>query len=349
MPHSRVCWRAVTRRDPTYDGVFVYAVLSTRVYCRPSCPSRRPAQKRVVFFKQPEEAEHSGFRPCLRCHPRLNPGLNSETKRVLDACRYIENNLENPLSLATLAKQFGISRFHLQRTFKKATGISPREYASAFRMKFVKGQLRSGRPVTAALYAAGYGSSSRLYERAAAQLGMTPATYRKGGSGMQINYVTTRCPLGWILVGATERGVCAVRMGDRTRDLEQGLRSEFPRAALNGSHPRLSQWIEKIVSHLRGESAAVDIPVDVQATAFQRRVWQELSKIPYGETKSYQEVARRIGKPKAVRAVGRACAINPVAVVVPCHRVLRSDGNLGGYRWGLDRKQALLRLERVHR
>jgi AraC family transcriptional regulator of adaptative response/methylated-DNA-[protein]-cysteine methyltransferase len=349
IPSDDVCWRAVEGRDRSYDGAFVYAVLSTRVYCRPSCPSRRPGRKQVVFFRLPQTAERSGFRPCGRCQPRENDGRGAGAKWVLEACRYIEGNQEEPLNLSTLAGRFRISPFRLQRTFKKVTGLSPRQYADACRMKLLKNQLRRGRSVADALYEAGYGSSSRLYERAPAQLGMTPATYGKGGAGVAIRYALAPCRLGrpgWILVGATDRGVCAVRMGDSADELERDLRAEFPRATLSGSHPQLARWLNSIVKHLQGSHPEIEIPVDVQATAFQRRVWQALAKIPYGTTQSYKEIAKGIGNPKAVRAVGHACAANPVAVIVPCHRAVRSDGKLGGYRWGLERKQALLEYER---
>ncbi|MGH9353209.1 MAG: bifunctional DNA-binding transcriptional regulator/O6-methylguanine-DNA methyltransferase Ada [Terriglobia bacterium] len=355
LPNADICWRAVEGRDPSYDGAFVYAVRSTRIFCRPSCPSRRPDRRRVVFFDLPETAMRRGFRPCLRCRP-CHEGRDGEgdlaAKWVLEACRYIEGHCDESLNLAALAERFSVSRFQLQRTFKQATGVSPREYADACRMNSLKRELQAGRPVTHALYEAGFGSSSRLYERAPAQLGMTPADYRKGGVGVEINYAIIRCPLGkpggsgWMLVGATERGVCAVQMGDSAEELKRGLEKEFPHATLNGSHPQLSRWASAIAGHLQGSGRKLEIPVDVQATAFQRRVWRELAKIPYGETRSYQEVARSIGKPRAVRAVGHACAVNPVAVVVPCHRVVRSDGKLGGYRWGLERKEALLKRER---
>ncbi|HEV2500356.1 MAG TPA: bifunctional DNA-binding transcriptional regulator/O6-methylguanine-DNA methyltransferase Ada [Terriglobia bacterium] len=354
IPSTDVCWRAVASRDRSYDGVFVYAVHSTRVFCRPACPSRRPARRHVTFFDSPEAAVHNGFRPCLRCRPFAegrDGASDQAAKWVLEACRYIEGHAEEPLNLAALAERFGVSRFQLQRTFKKATGVSPREYADACRMKSLKRELQAGRPVTDALYEAGFGSSSRLYERAPAQLGMTPADYRKGGSGMEINYAITRCglgkpgSLGWMLVGATERGVCAVRMADSAEELKRGLEKEFPNAKLNGSHPQLSRWAGAIVRHLENGEPKLEVPIDVHATAFQRRVWRELTRIPYGETRSYREVARSMGKPRAVRAVGHACAANPVAVVVPCHRVVRADGKLGGYRWGLERKEALLKHE----
>lgn len=355
LRNPNACWRAVEGRDPAYDGAFVYAVLSTRIYCRPSCPSRRPIRERVVFFDLPQTAERSGFRPCLRCRPHESHGASPGTEWVLEACGYIETHLEDSLSLKTLAQRFGVSVFHLQRTFKSVTGVTPRHYADACRMKRVKSLLRAGQPVTGSLYEVGYGSSSRLYERAGKHLGMTPATYRQGGKGVDINYAIVHCrasrsekagSLGWILVGATVRGVCSVRMGDSAQELEDGLRAEFPQAALNSSQPELARWLGQIVDHLAGGAVQLQIPLDVQATAFQRRVWQELMKIPYGATRSYQEVARSVANPKAARAVGHACASNPVAVVVPCHRVVRSDGKLGGYRWGLGRKENLLRLER---
>ncbi|MGH9435196.1 MAG: bifunctional DNA-binding transcriptional regulator/O6-methylguanine-DNA methyltransferase Ada [Terriglobia bacterium] len=350
-----VYWRAVEGRDSAYDGVFVYAVLSTRVYCRPSCPSRRPGRERVMFFDLPQTAERSGFRACLRCRPQENCRNVRDAQWVTEACGYIETHLENSLSLKALAQRFGLSAFHLQRTFKRVAGVTPRHYADACRMKLVKGRLQAGESVAGSLYEAGYGSSSRLYERADKHLGMTPATYRKGGEGVTMNYAIKRCragasesqdKLGWILVGATERGVCVVRLGDSAKELEDGLRAEFPRAVLNPSQPELGRWLNQIIDHLEGGARQLQVPIDVRATAFQRRVWQELTKIPYGRTRSYQEVARRLGNPKSARAVGHACGANPVAVVVPCHRAVRSDGKLGGYRWGLARKESLLKHER---
>jgi AraC family transcriptional regulator of adaptative response/methylated-DNA-[protein]-cysteine methyltransferase len=261
---------------------------------------------------------------------------------VQQACRYIETHLEEPLTLATLAAQVGHSPGHLQRMFKRVTGISPREYADACRLGRLKTRLKERKTVTTAMYEAGYGSSSRLYERAAAQLGMTPGTYQRGGRGMSLRYTVTDCPLGRLLLAATERGISAVYLGDRDSPLEEALQREYPAAEMTRDDTGLGEWLGDLLEHLAGRRPHLDLPLDVQATAFQRRVWQELQAIPYGQTRSYSEIAQQIGRPKAARAVARACATNPVSVVIPCHRVVREDGGLGGYRWGLERKEKLL-------
>jgi AraC family transcriptional regulator of adaptative response/methylated-DNA-[protein]-cysteine methyltransferase len=266
---------------------------------------------------------------------------------VRRACRYIEANLEEPLTLAALAAHVGQSPGHLQRLFTRVTGISPREYADACRLGRLKERLKERKTVTTAMYEVGYGSSSRLYERAAAQLGMTPGTYRRGGRGMRLRYTVAACPLGRLLLAATERGVSAVYLGDEDGPLEEALRREYPAAEVTRDDRSLGGWLGELLEHLHGRRPHLDLPLDVQATAFQRRVWQELQAIPYGRTRSYGEVARRLGRPTATRAVARACATNPVSVVVPCHRVVREDGGLGGYRWGLERKRRLLEQERA--
>jgi AraC family transcriptional regulator, regulatory protein of adaptative response / methylated-DNA-[protein]-cysteine methyltransferase len=343
--HYAARWRAVEHHDAAFDRVFVYAVRSTGIYCRPSCPSRRPKRNRVLFFETPDQAERAGFRPCLRCRPQ-HPASSA---RFHQMCRYIQNHLHDPLSLAALGSEFHVSAGHLQRTFKREIGISPREYAEACRMDALKNLLGAGRPVTGALYDAGFASSSRLYERASRHLGMTPATYRKGGLNMQIQYSAVPCPLGWLLVAATEQGVCRVHLGDSEEALVRRLKSDLPNAQLQPAGSQLEEWIREIVSHLQGERTDLDLPLDVRATSFQQRVWRALRSIPWGATQSYREVAQRIGQPKAVRAVARACAANPVAIVVPCHRVVRSDGSLGGYAGGVQRKKALLALESTTR
>jgi len=340
------CWQAVKTRDRKWDGVFVYGVRSTRIYCRPSCPARRPERNRVIFFASSEAAQRSGFRPCRRCHPEQGQILDRRAEAVRQMCRYIELHQDEALGLATLAAEFHRTPSHLQRIFKQVMGVSPRQYVDACRMGRLRKLLRSGQPVTQALYDVGFGSSSRLYERSSSHLGMTPAIYRQGGTGVKINYTIVPCSLGQLLVGTTERGVCAVRLGDSSKSLETGLRAEFPQASFEDSQLKLSRWVEEIVSRVQGNAPGDEIPLDVQATAFQRRVWQALCEIPRGVTRSYREIAKEIGKPRAFRAVARACATNPVAVVVPCHRVVRSDGGLGGYRWGLKRKEQLLKLEK---
>lgn len=350
-------WHAVQSRDRGADGEFVYAVRSTGVYCRPSCPSRKPRREQVVFFPLPEAAEQRGFRACRRCRPRTVRAQDPSTQAVARICREIESRIfsnadagsgENRLTLAALSSTAGISPHQLERAFRRVMGITPRQYADAQRMRHLKSSLRKGDDVTTALYDAGYGSSSRLYERAPSQLGMTPATYRQGGAGMQIHYTIVASPLGRLLVGATSEGISALYLGEADAALESALRKEYPRAEIRrdtSGSKNLGGWVDQILAHLRGKEPQLDLPTDVQATAFQRRVWEELRGIPYGATRTYTEVARSIGRPAAIRAVARACATNPVSVVVPCHRVVRQDGNLAGYRWGLERKQALLEHE----
>jgi AraC family transcriptional regulator of adaptative response/methylated-DNA-[protein]-cysteine methyltransferase len=341
-------WRAVLDRDASCDGVFVYAVRSTGIYCRPSCAARRPRREHTVFFDQPEAAEQAGYRPCKRCRPQHDPISGVNTSLIEQACRYIDQHLDDTLTLEHLGVQLGLSPYHLQRTFKRVMGITPRQYVDARRLDRLKASLKEGQNVTEALYEAGYSSSSRLYERAAGQLGMTPATYRRGGAGMQIDYTVASCMLGRLLVAATERGICFVSLGDADQPLETALCKEFPAAAIQRHDERLREWVATIVLHLGGQQPQLDLPLDVQATAFQRQVWEALQAIPYGETRTYGEIARQLGNPKAVRAVGRACATNPVSLVVPCHRAVGSDGGLHGYRWGLERKQALLEQEKQY-
>ena len=355
-------WHAVQTRDRGADGAFVYAVRSTGIYCRPSCPSRKPRREQVEFFPLPEAAEQWGFRACLRCRPRLVRLRDPRTAAVARVCREIEaqidadggksaagNVSEARMTLSTLSSTAGMNAYQLERAFRSVMGISPRQYADARRMRRLKSSLRKGDDVTTALYDAGFGSSSRLYERAPTQLGMTPATYRQGGAGMQIHYTIVGSPLGRLLVGATNRGISALYLGKDDGPLESSLRKEYPRAEIQRDRNGLEGWVGKILEHLRGREPNLDLPTDVQATAFQRRVWEELRKIPYGTTRTYSQVARAIGKPTAIRAVARACATNPVSVVVPCHRVVRQDGNLAGYRWGLERKLALLEHESAGR
>lgn len=342
-------WQAVLERDQSRDGTFFYGVRSTGIYCRPSCPSRRPGRDQVVFFLQPAQAEQAGFRPCRRCRPL--EAANYQAELVQQACRYIEDNItrpEGPPTLAELGQQVGLSPFHLQRLFKRVTGVSPRQYAEAYRLGQLKTRLKDQESVTGALYSAGYGSSSRLYERASESMGMTPASYRRGGPGTAIHYTVADCSLGRLLVAATGKGVCAVRLGDDDTKLKNELAQEYPAAELyQDESSALNEWVEEILSYLTGQQPRLDLPLDIQATAFQRQVWEALRTIPYGSTRSYGEVAAALGQPKAVRAVAHACAVNPVALVIPCHRVVRQDGNLAGYRWGLDRKRALLDKERA--
>ena len=343
--HEETYWQAVLTRDKHSDGTFVYAVRSTGIYCNPSCAARRPRREQVVFFPQPEAAEQAGYRACRRCRPQEASVYQLQLEVVQHACHYIETHLEGPLTLEALGKEVSVSPYHLQRVFKRIMGITPRQYAQAYRLGQLKQQLKEGETVTTALYNTGYGSSSRLYEQAPAQLGMTPAAYRQGGKSMHIGYAIVDCPLGRLLIAATEKGICAVSLGDSDAVLETALHSEYPAAEIQRDGVALSQWVSTLLNHLNGQQPQLDLPIDVQATAFQWRVWQALRAIPYGSTRSYSQVAQALGDPKATRAVARACASNPVAIVVPCHRVVREDGKLGGYRWGLERKQRLLAQE----
>ena len=341
----RRCLSAIALHDARMDGAFVYAVRSTGIYCRPSCPSRRPYAKQILLFVQPEAAEQAGYRACRRCHPRQARG-GPKADLIRRVCSEIEGNADGSVSLRSLAESTGVSAAHLQRTFRKAMGITPRQYADALRVARLKSELRKGKDVTTALHEVSYGSASRLYETSDAHLGMTPATYRRGGRGMNISYTIAPCSLGRVLVAATERGISAVYLGDRNADLVAALRKEYPHAEIRCGSGEHSKWVRAIVRHLAGSTPRLDLPTDVVATAFQRRVWEALRSIPLGATRTYAEVARSIGRPSAIRAVARACATNPAAIVVPCHRVVRTDGTLGGYRWGLERKQSLLDRER---
>jgi AraC family transcriptional regulator, regulatory protein of adaptative response / methylated-DNA-[protein]-cysteine methyltransferase len=300
----------------------------------------------VLLFARPELAERAGFRACRRCHPQQAP-RDSRTEMIQRVCREIEASEGARAGLRRLAGVAGVSATHLQRTFRKAMGITPWQYANEIRLVRLKSNLRKETNVTTAMYEAGYGSASRLYEHSNAQLGMTPATYRRGGRGMNISYSIANCALGRVLVAATERGISAVFLGDNDGPLVAALREEYPNAEIQRSSEKQSEWVSGIVRHLAGLHPGLDLPTDVVGTAFQRRVWEALRAIPYGATRTYSEVARALGLPKATRAVARACATNPVSIVVPCHRVLRKDGSLGGYRWGLKRKEQLLRQERV--
>jgi AraC family transcriptional regulator of adaptative response/methylated-DNA-[protein]-cysteine methyltransferase len=340
-------WQAVLTKDARGDGQFVFAVSSTGIYCRPSCGSRRPHRENVSFFQSPEGAEQAGFRACRRCHPRDAVVIDPHIQIARQVCRIIEENEGEPVSLSALGAQLGVSSFHLQRTFKSVMGITPKDYAETCRVNRFKQGVRKGDAITSAMYDAGFGSSSRLYESASAQLGMTPATYGKGGRGATINYAIVGTPLGRLLVAATEKGVCSVMLGDSEAALEADLLREFPAAEIRHDEKPLRSAVKTIVEHLKSKSPRIDLPLDIQATAFQRQVWEQLRAIPYGQTHSYSEVAKAMGQEKAVRAVARACATNPVALVIPCHRVIREDKSLGGYRWGLERKKRLLEREKA--
>jgi len=338
-------WNAVLARDSHYDGEFVFAVASTGVYCRPSCPARRPRRENATFFSRPEEAEKAGFRACLRCRPRSASG-SPQSDFAKEICRYIEQHLDEPITLDRLGKAFRQSPFHLQRRFKAALGITPREYNDSCRLRLLKRNLQAGDNVTRAMYDAGYGSSSRLYEKTASQLGMTPDKYRRGAIAATVRYTCADSPLGRMLIAATDRGVCAIQFARTDGELIEGLKREFPFAVRKPDEGGLQAWVEALLSKMSGRELNAALPLDIRATAFQRRVWSYLQSIPFGATRSYGEVAKAIGQPSASRAVARACATNPVAVAIPCHRVVREDGSVSGYRWGVQRKKALLELER---
>jgi AraC family transcriptional regulator of adaptative response/methylated-DNA-[protein]-cysteine methyltransferase len=347
-------WTSVLERDASADKKFLYGVSTTGIYCRPSCPSRRPNRDNVRFFPSAEAAERDGFRACQRCRP--NRALVSRDVPIGRAREYIDTHLtdasDERITLDVLADQAGLSPHHLQRRFKAVVGLTPAQYMRARKSELLKGELKRGETVSRATYGAGYGSSSRLYEQAAAQLGMTPAAYRRGGEGMRISYVLEKTFLGTLLVAATDRGVCVVSLGDDAAGLESNLETEYPAASISrdrdASTP-LRTWVAQIIASLSGRNAQTDIPTDVQASAFKWRVWRELQKIPFGETRSYTEIAKAIGSPTASRAVASACANNKLAVVIPCHRVVRQSGELGGYRWGVERKRSLLNKERTAR
>jgi AraC family transcriptional regulator of adaptative response/methylated-DNA-[protein]-cysteine methyltransferase len=335
-------WEATLQRDRRADGSFVFAVRSTHIYCRPSCPARRPLRQNAVFFRTPEEAEGSGFRPCRRCRPKE---LQSAAALVARAAELLANTDEETVRLEAIAAQIDVSPEKLRRAFRTMTGLSPRDFAEAARMRRFKKFLRESKSITEALYACGFGSPSRIYEKTNSQLGMTPAAYQKGAPGMQIEYSITKSSLGHVLVAATERGISAIYLGENDKQLVSELRAEYPKARLNANSNGHGPWVREVLKRIDGTRPSFDLPLDVQATAFQRRVWQELQKIPLGSTRTYTQVARALGKPNSVRAVARACATNPVSIVVPCHRVIRSDGQLAGYRWGLKRKAELLQRE----
>ena len=351
LPADRL-WAAVLSRDASFDGRLIYAVRSTGVYCRPSCPSRRPRRSQAVFFAAPDDARQSGYRPCLRCSPDDGDADAALARQV---CDYIDGYINDGDALppaAAISEAAGVAIARLRRVFRRKTGLTPTQYARARRLSRFKSHLRDGADVAAAAYDAGYGSPSRLYETATQQLGMTPASYRKGGAGAVIRYAVAPSPLGQLLLAATEAGICAVKLGDDAAALTAELYAEFPAADIvyfpygDAAPDRLRNWIDALLEYLDGRRADIDLPLDVQATAFQWRVWRRLQAIAPGETRTYRQLAAELGQPQASRAIGRACATNPVAPIIPCHRALRTDGALAGYRWGLHRKEALLALER---
>mgnify|MGYP001187592694 FL=1 len=334
-------WQSVLARDARADGRFVYAVRTTGIYCRPSCPSRRPQRESVEFYPAPRAAERAGYRPCKRCEPHR---LDRQRAAVLAACQYIDAHCAERLTLQMLGGHVKVSPFHLQRLFKRLVGVSPREYQETRRLARFKHGVGNGSAITHAMFDSGFGSSSRLYEKAAL-LGMTPARYRGRGTGLAIAFTTFASPLGQVLLAATARGVCKVSLGASVRQLEAELRAEFSAAAVHRDDDGLRNYTRLIARYLAGGHPDLALPLDIRATAFQRKVWNILKSIPYGATRSYGDIARSAGKPRAVRAVARAIATNPVALLIPCHRAIRKNGKLAGYRWGVARKAALLAQE----
>jgi AraC family transcriptional regulator of adaptative response/methylated-DNA-[protein]-cysteine methyltransferase len=341
---DEAAWAALLAHDDAYDGRFVYGVATTGVYCRPSCPARRPLRKNVSFYDTIDAAEHAGFRACLRCRPRDE---KAPWIAAIDRVRtYIDAHLDETVSLSRLSRHAGQSSFHLQRMFKRIVGLTPKQYQRLRRTERFKAHLKRGTKVTDAIYETGYGSSSRLYAVSNAQLGMTPSAYRRGGEGMQIHYATKSTPFGRLLVASTERGICSVMLGDRDGALEEALAKDFPLATRERATREMERWIDAVLASIEGKPLRDDVPIDVNGTDFKWRVWRALLEIPYGETRTYSEIAESIGAPRAVRAVGRACATNQAAILIPCHRAVGAKGALTGYRWGVERKQRLLEHER---
>lgn len=344
MPDLQEAWKAVVARDTAYEDRFVYAVSTTGVYCRPGCASRTPKRANVAFFMTACDAKAAGYRACKRCRPDAD-GPTAAERSVRAARTFLDEHLAETVTLDQLAKAVHVSPFHLQRTFKRYVGLTPRQYVEVKRADRLREQLREGESVSRAGYGAGYSSSSRLYEQADAHLGMTPGAYQAGGEGMHIRYATAPTSLGRVLVAATERGVCAVSLGADDTALVSALRDEYPAAQIEFGGPALETWLAAAVAFIDGRVRRLAIPLDVQATTFQWRVWRALQEIPYGATCTYGDVARALGQPDAARAVARACASNPAALVIPCHRVVPSQGGPGGYRWGTERKKSLLAME----
>jgi len=339
-------WDAVVARNRKFDGALFYAVTSTRIYCRPSCPSRRPKPENVQFFFDPDSAEQAGFRACKRCHPRQQSGAG-KLQLVRNVCRAVESNVDSPLPMKQLSAELKMQPAMLDRAFKQSTGITIKQYAEARRLSLFKTALRFRQDVTSAIYEAGYNSSSRIYEHSNAKLGMTPAAYSKGGNGARIRYAIAPYSVGKALLAVTDKGVCSVKLGDDPQRLVRELEGEYPKAELIHADGDLGEWMSNLLRRLEGEVDLPELPMDVRATAFQKRVYDQLKCIPAGETRTYSQIAKTLGGESGRRAVARACATNNLAVLIPCHRVVRSDGGMGGYRWGIPRKEALLADERA--
>jgi AraC family transcriptional regulator of adaptative response/methylated-DNA-[protein]-cysteine methyltransferase len=338
-------WHAVQTKNREFDGIFYFGVQTTGIFCRPSCSSRSPKRQNVSFFMTPAEAEKAGFRACLRCKPKNEYFPGAGAALIQKAFEILQSDEMEVPTIDELSSRLNVSAGHLQKTFKAILGISPKEVTDMMRIENFKKNVRET-DVTTSLYESGFGSSRSLYEKAGERLGMTPATYKKGGKDMNINYTVVDSPLGKLMVAATEKGICAVSFGDDENALKNELEKEFFAAKIERSDAALRDAVNAILKGLGGEKAILNLPLDLRASAFQMRVWSELRKIPYGETRSYSEIAESIGNPKSVRAVARACATNPVALVTPCHRVIAADGKLSGYRWGIERKEQLLRQEK---
>jgi AraC family transcriptional regulator, regulatory protein of adaptative response / methylated-DNA-[protein]-cysteine methyltransferase len=343
--NEEIFWQASLTKNTLFNGIFYLCVKTTKIYCKPTCTAKQPKRVNVEFTRTWQDAENKGFRACLRCKPKLDNFVNAPTEAVMKACELLETNEQ--MSLDLLSEQLKLSAPHLQKMFTEIIGVSPKKYSENLRLEKFKAEIKSGNNVVSSIYEAGYGSSRSLYENVSSKLGMTPKVYQKGGKGMKINFTVADCYLGKMLVARTDKGVCSVTFGDTDEFLIEKLQAEFPNAEISENNSDLNEFVKEILQHLSGKNKLINLPLDLQATAFQMQVWELLRKIPFGETLSYKQVAEKIGNVKAVRAVARACATNRVAVVIPCHRVIGSNGSLSGYRWGIDRKQKLIDSEKT--
>jgi AraC family transcriptional regulator, regulatory protein of adaptative response / methylated-DNA-[protein]-cysteine methyltransferase len=342
---NEIYWNAVKTKDKRFDGIFFTCVKTTKIFCRPICTARLPKKENIEFCGDWQTAENKGFRACLRCKPKSEVFINPQIEKIIKACEILET--EDEITLEIIGERLKLNPNHLQKIFKELIGVSPKKYAENLRLKKFKTEIKNGNDVVSSIYEAGYGSSRSLYENVSNKLGMTPKVYQKGGKGMKINYAVADCNLGKMLVARTEKGVCSVTFGDTREFLQEKLIAEFPNAEITGNNGELKEFVEEILRHLAGKNKLIDLPLDLQATAFQMQVWELLRKIPFGETLSYKQVAEKLGNPKAVRAVARACATNRIAVVIPCHRVIGTNGSLSGYRWGIERKAKLIENEKA--